>query len=53
MSHAGVPTFLADASCLNRSYTERILGGAGRVFGRAYGALMSAFSEGESLDMLV
>jgi len=52
VSHAGVPTFLANASCLNRSYTDRILGEAGSVFGRANGALMSAFSEGESLDML-
>jgi hypothetical protein len=52
VSHAGAPTFLADASCLNRLYTDRILGGAGSVFGRAKGALMSAFNEDDSLDML-
>lgn len=52
MSHAGDPTFLAVASCRNRSYTERTLGDAGRVFGRANGAAMSDFREGESLDIL-
>jgi hypothetical protein len=52
VSHAGVPTFLLAASCLNRSYTDRTLGDAGRVFGRANGAAMSDFKEGESLDIL-
>lgn len=52
VSHAGEPTFFADASCRNRSYTDRIFGLAGRVFGRANGALMSAFRVEESFDMV-
>lgn len=53
VSHAGTPTFLDEASFLKPSYTERIRGGAGSVFGRANGALMSAFSEGDNFDMLM
>jgi hypothetical protein len=33
------------------SYTEYIFGVAGRVFGRANGALMSAFRDGDNLDI--
>lgn len=51
VSHESRPTLLLFASCRNRSYTDRIRGEAGRVFGRANGALMSAFKEGESLDI--
>ena len=51
VSHAGTPTFLDDASFRRLSYTERIRAGAGRVFGRANGALMSAFKLGESFDI--
>jgi hypothetical protein len=51
VSQAGTPTFLEDASFLNPSYTERILGDAGSVFGFANGALMSAFRLGESFDI--
>jgi len=51
VSHAGTPTFLEDASLLRPSYTERIRGDAGSVFGRANGAPMRAFSAGESLDI--
>jgi hypothetical protein len=53
VSHESRPTFLLFASCRNRSYTDRIRGDAGSVLGRANGALMSAFSEGESFDMLI
>jgi hypothetical protein len=52
VSHAGTPTFFADASFLKPSYTDRIRGGAGSVFGLANDALMSAFRLGESLDIL-
>lgn len=51
VSHAGVPTFFAEASCRNRSYTDRMRGGAGRVFGRANEAPMRALRDGESLDI--
>lgn len=51
VSHAGTPTFLDDASFRRLSYTERIRGDAGRVFGRANGALISAFKLGESFDI--
>jgi len=50
-SHAGNPTFLDAASCRNRSYTDRICGGAGSVFGRANGAAISAFKGPDSLDI--
>lgn len=52
LSHAGTPTFFAEASFLKLSYTDRIRGGAGSVFGLANGALMSAFRLGESFDIL-
>jgi hypothetical protein len=53
VSHAGTPTFLDVASFLRPSYTERIRGDAGSVFGRANGALMSAFKLGESFDIFL
>jgi hypothetical protein len=53
VSHAGTPTFFDDASCLRPSNTERIRGDAGSVFGRANGALISAFKLGESFDIFV
>jgi hypothetical protein len=46
------PSFWASASLRIVVYTERIFGVAGSVFGRAWGALMSALSLGESLDMM-
>jgi hypothetical protein len=52
VSHAGTPTFFAEASFLKPSYTDRIRGGAGSVFGLANGALMSAFRLDESFDIL-
>lgn len=52
-SHAGVPTSFEAAALDTSSYTLRIVRGAGTAPGRAKGALMSAFSEGESLDMVV
>jgi hypothetical protein len=51
VSHAGTPTFLDDASFLRPSYTERIRGDAGSVFGRAKGAAMRALSDCDSLDI--
>jgi len=51
VSHAGVPTFFDEASCLNLSYTDRIRGVAGRVFGRANDAPISALSDDESFDI--
>ena len=51
VNHESLPTFLLLASCRNRSYTDRIFGDAGRVFGRANGALMSTFRAGESFDI--
>jgi hypothetical protein len=53
VSHAGTPTFLDVASFLRPSYTDRIRGDAGSVFGRANGALMSAFKLGESFDIFL
>ena len=52
VSHAGTPTFFAEASFLKPSYTDRIRGGAGSVFGLANGALMSAFRLDDSFDIL-
>jgi hypothetical protein len=51
VSHESRPTFLLLASCLNRSYTDRTWGEAGRVFGRANGALMSAFNADDNFDI--
>jgi len=42
--------FFDKASFLNSEYTDRILGGAGRVFGREKGAAISPFSTGDNLD---
>lgn len=50
-SHAGRPTFFFSASLCMFSYTEYILGVAGRVFGFANGALMSALRAGDSFDI--
>jgi hypothetical protein len=50
-NHAVDPTFLEAASCLIRSYTDRICGVAGSVFGRAWAAPISAFKDAESFDM--
>jgi len=47
------PTFLEAASCLRRLYSDRICFGAGRVFGRANGEPIRAFSDDDSLDMVV
>lgn len=52
VSHAGAPTFLANASSLSCLYTDRIRGEAGSVLGLAKGALMRAFSDDDSFDMI-
>jgi hypothetical protein len=52
VSHAGVPTFLAEASALSCLYTDLIRGDAGSVLGLAKGALMRAFSDDDSFDMI-
>lgn len=53
VSHAGAPTFFAEASFLSFSYTDRTFDEAGSVLGLAYGALMSAFKDDDSFDMFV
>jgi hypothetical protein len=52
VSHAGAPMFLADASSLSCLYTDLIRGVAGSVLGLAKGALMRAFSDDDSFDMI-
>lgn len=51
VSQTGKPTFFEAALFATRSYTERMFLGAGRTFGFACAAPMSAFSGSESLDM--
>lgn len=48
IQHDGAISF-DKASFHNCAYTDRILGGAGRVLGRAKGAPISAFSTGDNL----
>ena len=52
VTHAGIPTLCAAASFAMRPYTRSIPFGAGVGPGLANGAAMSAFSAGESLDIV-
>lgn len=51
-SHAGTPTFFASASLAMLSYTDLMFFGALTAPGRANGALMRLFRDGESFDMM-
>ena len=52
VNQAGTPTPLSLALDAIREYVERIVGGARRVPGKAWAALMSCFKGSESFDML-
>ena len=52
-SHGRVPRCRCFASLAIAAYTSRMAAGAGTGPGRANGALMSAFMDGESLAMMV
>lgn len=52
VSHAGSPTCFELASVANRSYTDLMFFGAGRVLGLACAAFMSAFKGSLSFDIL-
>lgn len=52
VSHAGRPIFLSAASAASRWYTDEMLCGAGTVLGLACAALISAFSDWDSFDIV-